>query len=146
VALWSFSLVFAVVLLFGHRPSQLAQADWTSALSMTFHPVTLAIVGVLALLAVWGERGLKNAPEFPLGMLVGETAVLLTVFLQSLVLVWGGTADWHSLALLAFVLHLPLAVVEGIILGFTVGFLARVKPEMLLGTAVEKPPCAAPQS
>ena len=27
--------------------------------------------------------------------------------------------------------HLPFAVIEGVILGFVVGFLARVKPEML---------------
>jgi hypothetical protein len=30
-----------------------------------------------------------------------------------------------------FVAHLPLAVVEGFVLGFVVSFLARVKPELL---------------
>jgi hypothetical protein len=34
---------------------------------------------------------------------------------------------------------LPLAVVEGIILGFTVGFLARVKPQLLYGFRVPEP-------
>jgi cobalt/nickel transport system permease protein len=144
VVLCCFSLVFGVVLLLGNRPSQLANADLIWVLWVTFHPITLVITGLLALLAVWGERRLENPPEFPLGMVVGEIAVLVTVLLQSLVLVWGGTADLYRLALLAFVLHLPLAVIEGIILGFTVGFLARVKPEMLLGRAVENSPCAAP--
>jgi hypothetical protein len=31
------------------------------------------------------------------------------------------------------VAHLPVAVIEAFIVGFTVGFLARVKPEMLGG-------------
>jgi hypothetical protein len=33
--------------------------------------------------------------------------------------------------LLTFVAHVPVAAVEGVVLGFTVGFLARVKPELL---------------
>jgi hypothetical protein len=82
-------------------------------------------------MAAWVERRLENAPEFSLGLLIGETSVLATAFLICLVLLWGGEEDWHALALLVFVVHLPIAVIEGIILGFTVGFLAKVKPEML---------------
>ena len=37
--------------------------------------------------------------------------------------------DVHELLLV--IAHLPFAVVEGVILGFVVGFLAKVKPEML---------------
>jgi hypothetical protein len=33
--------------------------------------------------------------------------------------------------LILLIAHLPLAVLEGVVLGFTVGFLARVKPAML---------------
>jgi hypothetical protein len=43
------------------------------------------------------------------------------------------------MVLIDFLTHLPLAVVEGVILGFTVGFLARVKPEMLIGYRAAKP-------
>jgi hypothetical protein len=33
--------------------------------------------------------------------------------------------------LVLVIAHLPFAVIEGVILGFVVGFLAKVKPEML---------------
>jgi ABC-type Co2+ transport system permease subunit len=138
---FSLSLVFAVTLLVSNRPSHLADPDLSWATQVTFHPLTLLAVLASAALAAWAEQRLENAPEFPLGLVIGETAVLATVLLQSLVLIWGGREDWHLLALLTFVIHLPLAVIEGIVLGFTVGFLARVKPEMLGSTAVEPSPC-----
>ena len=34
-------------------------------------------------------------------------------------------------ALISFLAHLPIALIEGIVLAFTVSFLARVKPELL---------------
>jgi hypothetical protein len=40
-----------------------------------------------------------------------------------------------------FVAHLPIAVIEGIILGFTVGFLARVKPALLGWVTPENAEC-----
>jgi hypothetical protein len=58
-------------------------------------------------------------------------AVLATMGLNCVVLVWGGEEDWTSVALLTFVAHMPIAVIEAVVLGFTVGFLAKVKPEML---------------
>src|SRR5262249_20401420 len=98
---------------------------------LTFHPLSLAGALLLAGLVAWGERRFENAPEFPLGLLVGEIAVLATILLNYLALIWGGQEQWDTLALVLFIAHLPIGVVEGIILGFTVGFLVRVKPEML---------------
>ena len=47
-------------------------------------------------------------------------------------------------ALAELIIHLPIAVIEGIVLGFTVGFLVRVKPELLGWHAEpEKTPCVA---
>jgi cobalt/nickel transport system permease protein len=136
------SLVYAVTLLVTNRPSQLNDADLSWANHVTFHPALLAGGVLLAAVAAWVEYRLDNAPEFPLGLVVGEFAVLATILLNTVALVGGGNADWTSLALLTFITHLPLAVVEGIILGFAVGFLARVKPEMLGQTAPEKTECA----
>jgi len=53
--------------------------------------------------------------------------------LAALVLLVGGVEQWNSLAVFVFLAHLPLAAVEGVIVGFTVCFLARVKPELLPG-------------
>jgi cobalt/nickel transport system permease protein len=111
--------------------------------AFVFHPLSIAAVVMLSVLAAWGERRLENAPEFPLGLLVGVTAVLGTVLLNCLVLIYGGQEDWRTLALFLAVAHLPVAVVEGAILGFAIGFLAKVKPEMLRWPAPEKRVCAA---
>lgn len=99
--------------------------------ALTFHPLTLATAGLLSLLLAWGESRLQHPPEFPLGLLTGELAVLATISLNCLALLLGGETDWTYLVLFLVVVHLPIAVVEGLVLGFTVSFLARVKPEML---------------
>jgi cobalt/nickel transport system permease protein len=143
VVAFGLSLVYAVTLLVTNNPRQLADADSTWADRITFHPALLAGAVILGCLAAWAERRLEHAPEFPLGLVVGEFAVLATILLHALVLVLGGGKDWSGVALLTFIIHLPLAVLEGAILGFTVGFLARVKPEMLGWTTPEKAECAA---
>ncbi len=143
VLAFGLSLVYAVTLLVTNDPRQLADADPSWADRVTFHPATLAAAALLAALAAWAERRLEHAPEFPLGLVVGESAVLATILLHTVVLIFGGRERWYSLALLTFIIHLPLAVLEGAILGFAVGFLARVKPEMLGWTAPERAECAA---
>ncbi len=133
---WVLSLVYSLTLLCtNHLPgidgSGQPLLSMGPANAVTFHPVTLTATTILALLLAWGERKLENAPEFPLGLLVGEVTVLATIALNCLALLLGGEANWTYLALILVVAHLPIAVVEGLVLGFTVGFLARVKPEML---------------
>jgi cobalt/nickel transport system permease protein len=134
-AAWTLCLVYTVVFISTNPLRALGPNDppldpyWANAL--TFHPLTLTVVIALSAAFAWVERRMENAPEFPLGLLVGEFAVLATAFLNCLVLSWGGQEDWHALALLVFVAHLPIAVIEGVVLGFTVGFLARVKPDLL---------------
>ena len=76
-------------------------------------------------------------------------SVLATVLLQSVAINWGAQKTvgddeaWHTLALVSFVAHLPVAVLEGAVLGFTVGFLARVKPDLLGWIAVKETSCSA---
>lgn len=138
------SLVYGVVLLCTNPLSGSATLDLGPANYWTFHPLTLLGLLLLATLSAWGERRLENAPEFPLGLVIGEAAVLLTVLLNSLALLWGGQEDFRTLALITFVVHLPLAVFEGVVLGFLVGFLMRVKPEVLRWSSAEteEPQCA----
>ena len=138
---WTLSLMFCGLLLFTNSTNQLSNLDLSLANHYTFHPVTLSAALVLSLLAAWAERGMKNAPEFPLGLLVGETAVLTTALLNCLVLIWGGQEDWPTLVLVTLVPHLLIGVVEGTVLGFTVGFLVQVKPEMVGWARLEKTEC-----
>jgi cobalt/nickel transport system permease protein len=140
---WTLSLVYSIALLCTNPISGLATPDIGPANRLTFHPLTLAAAVLLAGLAAWAERRMDNAPEFALGLLVGETAVLATALLICLVLLWGGHENWYFLALVVFVVHLPVAVIEGVVLGFMVGFLVHVKPEMLGWAPAEKVECTA---
>ncbi len=133
VLAWSLSLVYGLL-------------GFTGSLRHVSWPVLFAVVvlaSALGGLIARGEQRLGNAPEFALGLLVGEIAVLATVLLHCLVLVWGGTSDWRALVILALPPHLFIAAVEGIVLGFTVSFLARVKPELLQGARWENTECPA---
>lgn len=140
--LWTLSLVFSVALLWGNWGGSLQALDTAWALGVTFHPWTLLAAVLVAAIGMWAERRLGNAAEFPLGLLIGEMTVLLTVALNCLVLLAGGEQNWQTPALILLIAHLPLAVLEGVVLGFTVGFLARVKPAML-GWAEPDQPLAA---
>lgn len=125
------SLVNGGALLYSKLASASGTLDPALASDLTFRPLTLVPALILALLAGLAEVYLDHAPEFPLGLLVGELAVLATVVLHCLVLILGGQENWELWALIDLIVHLPLAVLEGVIVGFTVGFLARVKPELL---------------
>ncbi len=61
---------------------------------------------------------------------LGAAGVLATVVLQS-GLLWLAEDNGPMSALLWFALHVPVAVVEGIVVGFMVHYLTRVKPELL---------------
>jgi cobalt/nickel transport system permease protein len=65
------------------------------------------------------------------GFVTGFVTVVLTAALNAVVLVAGGIANWAIIAAPQFVIYLLLAVIEGLILGVTIEFLVRVKPELL---------------
>jgi cobalt/nickel transport system permease protein len=131
VLLWTQSLVYSVTLLRTNNFGAVTTLNLDDANANLWQPWTWAVAGVLALAVVIIERRLETAPEFPLGLLIGELAVLATLGLNCFVLVEGGAAYWQTPALIWVIAHLPIAVIEGVVLGFAVGFLAKVKPEML---------------
>jgi ABC-type Co2+ transport system permease subunit len=47
------------------------------------------------------------------------------------VLAAGAGQDLSRLGAVVFAAHLPVAAVEGLVLGFTAGYLRRAKPELL---------------
>jgi cobalt/nickel transport system permease protein len=90
----------------------------------------IVLAGVSGLLAV-SERRWEDRPGFPLGCLLGITSVLMTVALLAAVLVVGmpGVDDGPIMAIV--LAHLPVAAVEGIVLGSVVAFLTQVRPDLL---------------
>lgn len=130
-ATWVFGLVFSVTVVIANRGAALSALDATAAVRAALHPATVAAALAVAAGAAYLERRVETAPEFPVGMLVGELSVLATVGLNACVLRWGGQEDWPTLVLLVLVPHVGIALIEGVVLGMTVGFLARVKPELI---------------
>jgi cobalt/nickel transport system permease protein len=104
---------------------------FSPAKEVLLHPATLASLAVVALIAVALERRQRTAPEFALGAFLGVLSVMATTFLTGLVLLVDGADRWSTIVSAILVVHLPIALVEGLILGCMLGFLARVKPEML---------------
>jgi cobalt/nickel transport system permease protein len=139
---WLLSLVYSIALLASNTIGT-SVVYLETANAVTFHPATLAAAFVVAGLAAGVEQRLENAPEFPIGLLVGEVTVLLTLALNAGVLILGGNENWQTAALFVLIAQLPLAVIEGVVLGFTVGFLIRVKPEMLGWLPREEVACSA---
>jgi ABC-type Co2+ transport system permease subunit len=123
--------VYSLTLVFNTSLTELDESAIALANSRLSDPWIASSALLFAVVAVGIERRLENAPEFPLGFLIGELSVLLTVALNCVVLLAGGEERWPMPPLLLVIAHLPFAVVEGMILGFVVGFLATVKPEML---------------
>ncbi|MFO0866410.1 MAG: energy-coupling factor ABC transporter permease [Gemmataceae bacterium] len=101
-----------------------------AGLTTLMHPAVWGSIVVVSMVIAIIEARLETAPEFPLGLLLGGLPVLLTVALNCWVLIAGGHGT-ETPAYLLMVVHLPIAALEGIIVGFTLGFLAKAKPELL---------------
>jgi cobalt/nickel transport system permease protein len=91
------------------------------------------IIAIPAVIAGWAYPVLRTlrVPPFARGVLLGGGAVALAVTFNFLVLLFGGKEDWSTLAKLVLLAHLPVVVVEGLMLGVIVQYLEMVKPEML---------------
>ena len=68
--------------------------------------------------------------RWSVSFLAGSLAVLLGATLNALAIGLAGV-EFHWVAGTAFVVHLAIAPVEGVITAMTVGFLHKVRPEML---------------
>lgn len=68
---------------------------------------------------------------FSLGFFVGEFTVLFSLLLNCLVMILGGLPDLASILLISLLIHIPLAIVEGLIMGSILNFLHSVRPGMV---------------
>jgi cobalt/nickel transport system permease protein len=95
--------------------------------------VNACIVGGPALLAgllfpVLRRLGMR---PFLRGLLLGSGAVAASALLNFVVLLIGGKDRWDDLARVVLLAHVPVVVVEGLLLGVLVRYLEQVKPDLL---------------
>jgi cobalt/nickel transport system permease protein len=101
--------------------------------------VNAVIMTLPALLAAIMFRS-AGGPQSPkraiwVGSLTGAATVLITAAMYAVVLIDAGVEEFRIVAGFGFAIHIPLAAIEGLIVGVAAGYLARVKPEMLAGDA-----------
>jgi cobalt/nickel transport system permease protein len=109
-------------------------AGWrepTLALGYVLHPIVAAGLGVMYAVAAVTGRPSGIDPAFRAGFFTGLVTVVLTALLNALVLMVAGVEDWSIVAALVLAAHLPIAVIEGLVVGCTASFLARVRPELV---------------
>jgi cobalt/nickel transport system permease protein len=128
---WTLSVVYSVTLLISNSLRTVRLPDLEPANAATFNPLTMTLAVLLAAGIGWFAHRRRLGPDFALGLVIGELSVLATIALNCIVLLFGGEANWTLTALVLLVVHLPIAALEGIILGFLVSFLARVQPGLL---------------
>lgn len=108
----------------------LAHGGYTTlGVNTTVISVPALLAGVLFRLLAGSRPSQRRAVW--VGFTVGYFTVLLTAFLNALVLILGGIEDWSIIAAPQFVIYLFLGLIEGGILAVTAGYLVRVKPELL---------------
>ncbi|MFQ3592464.1 MAG: energy-coupling factor ABC transporter permease [Gemmataceae bacterium] len=150
VALGTFlvSLVFAVALCALATTPWGELWRWNAAGRLEVTPQSLeplrqgwvwAVLGILTLASL----AVDLPPRFSAGALAGLVGGLGTLSLTGLVLVLDGVEKWGVFVSGLLLVHLPLAVLEAVIVGALVRFLARVKPE-LIGLAADSAVIASP--
>jgi cobalt/nickel transport system permease protein len=72
------------------------------------------------------------------GGVAGAVGTALAAIILAALLATGGE-DFFGVAQIALLAHVPVFIIEGLVSAFTIGFLARVKPELL------QPPYLNPQ-
>src|SRR5262245_25890208 len=145
---WGWCLLFAIGLLgavgmnwsevvsWGGREGlkvRLLDAAADAACRFALHPLALLGLAAFAGVCVAIEARRPSPAGFARGALAGLVAVLATVGLTGAVLVLGmkDPEGGQVNATVLFLSHVPLALLEGLIVGSIVTFLLRVKPEML---------------
>jgi len=91
------------------------------------------MMGVPALICGWAFqkwRGDTPLRQTVVGGLAGAVGTVMAALILAGLLVTGGE-DFFGVAKIALLAHVPVILIEGLVSGFTIGFLARVKPEML---------------
>ena len=91
------------------------------------------IVGIPAVLAGWAYPALRGLgiSAFARGVILGASAAAGAVVLNFLVLLFAGKEDWATLAKLVLLAHVPVVILEGLMLGVIVRYVENVKPSLL---------------
>ncbi|MFW5930657.1 MAG: cobalt transporter CbiM [Desulfosalsimonas sp.] len=91
------------------------------------------MMGVPAVICGWmfqKLRGRTQVRHVAAGAAAGASGTAMAAIILALLLATGGE-DFFGVAKIALLAHVPVIIIEGTVSAFTIGFLYRVKPELL---------------
>jgi cobalt/nickel transport system permease protein len=97
----------------------------------SLEPWTWIGLVAIVLVIVIAERRMATEPIFAVGLLLGTLAALFTVAFHAIVLGFALPARSEPIAAIVFLAHLPIAAIEGWIVGSVLSFLHRAAPHLL---------------
>lgn len=100
------------------------------------------MMGIPALLCGWlfqTCKGQTRRRKMWVGGLAGGLGTALAALMLAALLASGGE-DFFGVAKIALLAHIPVTLIEGLVSAMTIGFLARVKPELLEPAFLNSPP------
>lgn len=118
------------------------QENLEAATQFAMQPWILMMAVLVALIAAWFERRVHATGHFALGFFLGSLTVLVTSGLNCIVLLAGGERIWPVAPWALVVLHLPVAVLEGLVMGVAINFLTHVKPDWVMANEPTREPAS----
>ncbi|WP_024333354.1 cobalt transporter CbiM [Desulfotignum balticum] len=91
------------------------------------------MMGIPAMICGWFFQTFKGSTlkrQTIVGAVAGAMGTVMAAVGLALMLMTGGE-DFFGVAKIALAAHVPVIVIEGVMSGFTIGFLARVQPALL---------------
>lgn len=91
------------------------------------------MMGIPAMICGWFFQAFKGSTlrrQAVVGAVAGAMGTVMAAVVLALMLMAGGE-DFFGVAKIALAAHVPVIVLEGVVSGFTIGFLARVQPALL---------------
>jgi len=100
-------------------------------LATTNIPVTLVVAAVIGFDIAYLVRAYSAARIWIFGAFVGGLTTLLTVIFTAVALITTSEEAFFDLAIILALAHIPIMLIEAVVLGSIVAFLYRVKPELI---------------
>ena len=91
------------------------------------------MMGIPAMICGWFFQTFKGCTlkrQSIVGAVAGAMGTVMAAVVMALMLMAGGE-DFFGVAKIALAAHVPVIVIEGVVSGLTIGFLARVQPALL---------------
>ena len=94
-------------------------------------PISLIGFTIGSMIATWVLFKSRNGMLFALGFFIGLLGVLFTILLHTTTMLICAVPNLEPIIFITCMIHLPLAIIEGLAVGIMLCYLGKVKPELL---------------